>query len=50
MEHAKELLRTTALPIQDISERTGYQHQMSFIRAFKKTVGTTPGEYRKTYV
>jgi AraC-like DNA-binding protein len=50
MEHAKELLRTTSLPIQDVSERTGYQHQMSFIRAFKKTVGTTPGEYRKTYV
>jgi two-component system response regulator YesN len=50
MEHAKELLRTTALPIQDISEQTGYQHQMSFIRAFKKNVGTTPGEYRKTYI
>lgn len=50
MEHAKELLRTTSLQIQDISERTGYQHGMSFIRAFKKTVGTTPGEYRKTYV
>ncbi|WP_168122489.1 AraC family transcriptional regulator [Paenibacillus sp. HB172176] len=50
MEHAKDLLRQTSLPIQDISERCGYQHQMSFIRAFKKTVGTTPGEYRKTYV
>ncbi|WP_135556857.1 helix-turn-helix domain-containing protein [Paenibacillus cymbidii] len=49
MEHAKRLLRETTLQIQEISERIGYLHQMSFIRAFKKTVGTTPGDYRKTY-
>jgi YesN/AraC family two-component response regulator len=49
MEHAKELLRTTTLPVQDISEKAGYLHQMSFIRAFKKTVGTTPGDYRKVH-
>ncbi|MGO4494924.1 helix-turn-helix domain-containing protein [Paenibacillus sp. 2RAB27] len=49
MEHAKELLRTTPLPIQEISERVGYLHQMSFIRAFKKMIGTTPGDYRKVH-
>ncbi|MBA2938605.1 AraC family transcriptional regulator [Paenibacillus sp. CGMCC 1.16610] len=49
MEHAKELLRGTNLPIQEISERVGYVHQMSFIRAFKKMIGTTPGDYRKVH-
>lgn len=49
MEHAKELLRGTSLPIQEIAEKVGYLHQMSFIRAFKKTVGTTPGDYRKVH-
>ncbi|TVY01868.1 helix-turn-helix domain-containing protein [Paenibacillus cremeus] len=49
MEHAKELLRGTGLPIQEISERVGYLHQMSFIRAFKKMIGTTPGDYRKVH-
>ncbi|WP_240420948.1 helix-turn-helix domain-containing protein [Paenibacillus periandrae] len=49
MEHAKELLRGTTLPIQEISEQVGYLHQMSFIRAFKKMVVTTPGDYRKVH-
>jgi YesN/AraC family two-component response regulator len=49
MEHAKELLRGTTLTIQEISEKVGYLHQMSFIRAFKKMVGTTPGDYRKVH-
>lgn len=49
MEHAKELLRTTTLSIQEISEKVGYLHQMSFIRAFKKMIGTTPGDYRKVH-
>lgn len=49
MERAKELLRSTTLSIQEISEQVGYLHQMSFIRAFKKMVGTTPGDYRKVH-
>ncbi|RAU93300.1 helix-turn-helix domain-containing protein [Paenibacillus sp. YN15] len=49
MEHAKELLRSTSLPIQEIAEKVGYLHQMSFIRAFKKMIGTTPGDYRKVH-
>jgi|GEM_PF-3376456 len=49
MEQAKLLLRETSFTIQDISEKVGYVHQMSFNRAFKKTVGMTPGEYRKTF-
>ncbi|MDF2921342.1 MAG: transcriptional regulator, AraC family [Paenibacillaceae bacterium] len=49
MEHAKIMLRETSLPIQEIAEKVGYLHQMSFIRAFKKMVGTTPGDYRKVH-
>lgn len=47
MEHAKKLLLQTELPLQDISERVGYTHSISFGRTFKKVVGVTPGDYRK---
>lgn len=49
MEHAKELLRNSDYAIQEIAVRVGYLHQMSFIRAFKKQIGTTPGDYRKVH-
>ncbi|MDF2960173.1 MAG: transcriptional regulator, AraC family [Paenibacillus sp.] len=48
MNRAKELLKTTSLPVQDVAGRIGYANTMTFIRAFKKMTGTTPGEYRKT--
>ncbi|MCZ8511066.1 helix-turn-helix domain-containing protein [Paenibacillus filicis] len=47
MEHAKKLLLETELPLQDISEKVGYTHSISFGRTFKKVVGVTPGDYRK---
>lgn len=47
MEHAKKLLLQTDLPLQDISEKVGYTHSISFGRTFKKVVGVTPGDYRK---
>jgi two-component system response regulator YesN len=49
MEHAKDMLCNTDLPIQDISGKVGYLYPMSFIRTFKKTVGVTPGDYRKVH-
>lgn len=49
MERAKELLRNTDLPVNEITGKVGYQHPMSFIRTFKKTVGVTPGDYRKVH-
>ncbi|MNY35486.1 HTH-type transcriptional regulator YesS [compost metagenome] len=48
-EHAKQLLEETTEPVQLISEKVGYLYPMSFIRVFKKIVGTTPGDYRKEY-
>lgn len=47
MDKAIELLRETATPVQEIAEEVGYTNALSFIRAFKKHTGTTPGNYRK---
>lgn len=47
MEKAKELLASTTLSIQDVAMQVGYMHPFSFIRVFKKSVGMTPGDYRK---
>ncbi|MDF2924601.1 MAG: hypothetical protein K0R57_3515 [Paenibacillaceae bacterium] len=47
IELAKELLETSQDSVQRIAEMVGYLYPMSFIRVFKKTVGTTPGDYRK---
>ncbi|WP_248926930.1 AraC family transcriptional regulator [Paenibacillus hamazuiensis] len=47
MEEAKRLLLETDDSIQDIAEKVGYTHGISFGRTFKKIVGTTPGDYRK---
>ncbi|MDF2647301.1 MAG: hypothetical protein K0Q73_3106 [Paenibacillus sp.] len=47
IENAKRLLEETDLSIREIGERSGYVHSFSFIRVFKKEVGSTPGDYRK---
>ncbi|WP_426452544.1 helix-turn-helix domain-containing protein [Paenibacillus sp. S-38] len=48
MEHAKKLLCESEVSVQDISERVGYVNTTSFIRAFKKTAGLSPGQYRES--
>jgi AraC-like DNA-binding protein len=48
MEEAKRLLvGETPDSVQDIARKVGYTHAITFIRVFKKWVGTTPGDYRK---
>ncbi|MBD2872739.1 helix-turn-helix domain-containing protein [Paenibacillus sp. IB182493] len=46
MERAKELLRESALKINDVAEQVGYQHSY-FNRIFKKLEGMTPSRYRE---
>ncbi|WP_214628088.1 helix-turn-helix domain-containing protein [Paenibacillus agaridevorans] len=46
---AKELLRTTMLPVQDIVELVGYKDVSSFIRRFKQKLQMTPQEFRNYY-
>jgi AraC-like DNA-binding protein/mannose-6-phosphate isomerase-like protein (cupin superfamily) len=47
IEESCRLLRTSALKIQDISNRVGYQDTRYFLRLFKKKTGTAPRDYRK---
>jgi two-component system response regulator YesN len=47
VEHAKEQLTSSDMPIQEVALQVGYVHSISFIRVFKKHAGMTPGDYRK---
>ena len=47
MERAKELLVTTNNTLQMIAEAIGYTEGNNFQAIFKKTVGVTPGEWRR---
>lgn len=50
MENAKKLLLATPLPISDISERSGYGDYRVFTKAFKKSEGVTPSQYRRDFL
>ncbi|WP_455714184.1 helix-turn-helix domain-containing protein [Anaerosporobacter sp.] len=49
MKIACTLLKDTLIPINDICDRTGFSDMSYFVKVFKKEIGITPGEYRKTY-
>ncbi|WP_248929276.1 helix-turn-helix domain-containing protein [Paenibacillus hamazuiensis] len=46
---SRRLLEETSLSLKQIAAEVGYLHDISYIRAFKKVMGTTPGDYRKNY-
>jgi AraC-like DNA-binding protein len=48
MTEAKRLLSQTDKPIKEIASLTGYQRLTSFITAFRKNFGYTPGSVRRT--
>ena len=47
IQAAKDLLATTSLQIQEISQNVGYSSSTLFIRSFKKAEQITPQEYRR---
>ncbi|ULL18305.1 AraC family transcriptional regulator [Paenibacillus sp. H1-7] len=47
MNKAKEMLETTTMKISEIGEKLQYKNISAFIRTFRKTFGTTPGQYRE---
>ncbi len=47
IENAKELLRDTSLPVQDIASLSGIDDAAYFTRMFKMKTGMTPRQYRK---
>lgn len=50
MEKAKKLLLTTALPIAEIAEQTGYNDYRVFTKVFKKSENITPTQYRREFL
>lgn len=47
---ARQLLETTSLSVDVISEMVGYEDNTHFIRMFKKKIGITPLQYRKLFM
>ncbi|MDD2648204.1 MAG: AraC family transcriptional regulator [Eubacteriales bacterium] len=46
ISHARVLLTTTRLSLDEIAEQVGYYNSSTLIRVFKKYEGVTPGQYR----
>ena len=49
IESAKKLLVGSDAGIELISQQTGFSSSSYFIRMFRKSLGLTPGQYRKKY-
>lgn len=49
IQKAKNLLISTPMKVDDISEHLGYSNPETLIRVFKKVLGTTPSAYRKKH-
>jgi transcriptional regulator GlxA family with amidase domain len=49
IEHGKHLLETTALPVEEISEKAGYSDASFFRRLFKRLAGVSPLHYRRMF-
>ncbi|WP_418667651.1 response regulator transcription factor [Allofournierella sp.] len=47
IQYAKELLETTPMRINEITEKVGYGFDYNFTKIFKKETGFTPREYRE---
>lgn len=47
INHAKKLLDTTNISINDISQQAGFNDYFYFLKTFKKYTGQTPSEYRE---
>ncbi|MBB6669946.1 helix-turn-helix domain-containing protein [Cohnella nanjingensis] len=47
MQHAEQLLADSADTIQNIALQVGYANAITFGRVFKRTIGVTPGDFRK---
>lgn len=49
IQKSAQLLRNTSQTLEEVSRQTGFSNTSSFIRCFKKIVGTTPGQYREAH-
>jgi AraC-like DNA-binding protein len=46
MNVAARLLREHQRPLREVARNVGYESEFAFARAFKRTVGWAPGQYR----
>ena len=49
LDKARQYLRETSLPVEQIAEHLGYEESAAFIHAFRRWAGTTPARYRRQY-
>ena len=47
MHRASELLASTHMAMSDIAASVGYDSEFAFAKAFKRTIGATPGSFRR---
>lgn len=47
LSHAKDLLRSTEISVNEIGQKVGYLNSSTFASTFKKYSGITPSEFRK---
>jgi AraC-like DNA-binding protein len=47
LHSAARLLRSSDAKLGQVARRVGYESEVAFHRAFKRVVGTSPGEYRR---
>ena len=49
LDKIRELLRSTALPLDPIAEQTGFSNAYNMSRFFKRMEGMSPGQYRASF-
>ena len=48
MLHAARLLREPRAGVAQVAEKVGYTSEAAFAKAFKRTLGRTPGKVRRS--
>lgn len=49
IEEAKQMLETSALPVEVVADAIGYAEPATFIRLFRRLSGVTPAQWRKRF-
>lgn len=49
VEEAKQMLETSAAPVEKVGREVGYEDAASFRRLFRRLAGMSPGEYRRRF-
>lgn len=49
LQHTRDLLETTSMPVERISELAGFQTPLSFRQHFKKRFQVSPRDWRRTF-